>query len=144
MMNGYAIRGESPPVAVKAFLTFNRATAAVALMGQRGADQFDVALALQALQDAGTELVTSKQINDSSMLGHYVGLVLDRLVADESVPREELVKLEWTFYGLLRHSDRKSTISVKPSLRAPSSSIRLSRRFIAETTKRSTRPTKRR
>jgi hypothetical protein len=40
------------------------------------------------------------------MLAHYCGLILDRLVADESVSRADLIAIEWTYFGLLQNSGR--------------------------------------
>ena len=44
------------------------------------------------------------------MLSYYCGLILDKLVADTSVDRDELMRLEWSLFGLMQASDRDSAL----------------------------------
>ena len=61
---------------------------------------------MQALSEASTQLGKRREYSDSTMLAHYCGLILDQLTADQSVDRGIMIKLEWTYFGVLQSSDR--------------------------------------
>lgn len=102
------IREETEAIAIAAekLLAVGRACDAIALIGQHGPARLESPLLLRALQEAGTQLASENQYNDRAMLGYYVGLALDHLVIDEAVSRADLIAIEWTYFGLLQHSDR--------------------------------------
>ncbi len=97
-------------VAVEEFLRVNRPVEAVALIGQTGPKDFPASLQLRAMEAASSQIGSVRGGNDSSMLGYYCGLILDRLEADPSIDRVALFRLEWTYYGFLRNSGHESTL----------------------------------
>lgn len=96
--------------AVEAKLRIGRAIEAVQLIGQTGPAGFASDLLLRSLTEAGAQLRAERGQNDSTMLAHYCGLILDQLVADESVDRDALIRLEWTYFGLFQASGRDSAL----------------------------------
>jgi len=94
-------------VAVKELLRVDRPVEAVALIGQTGPKDFPSSLQLRAMEAASSQIGSVRGGNDSSMLGHYCGLILDRLEADPSIDRVALFGLEWTYYGFLQNSGRE-------------------------------------
>lgn len=97
-------------VAAQALLNFGRVIESVALIGQTGSAQYPSDLLLRAMTAAGPHLGNGRDHNDNAMLSHYCGLILDRLIADESVERNVLLKLEWTYFGLLHSSGREAQL----------------------------------
>jgi transcriptional regulator with XRE-family HTH domain len=106
------IRDEPAALAVAAeqLLRFGQACRAIEWIGINGVQHFDAPLLLRALHEAAPKLIDGAAHADSTMFAYYTGLIFDRLVADASVPREELVALEWTYFGILEHSDRRSSL----------------------------------
>ena len=96
--------------AVEAKLRVGRPLEAVSLIGQTAPKGFPSELLLRTLTEASVQLRSGSRENDSSMLSHYCGLMLDQLIADESVDREVLIRLEWTYFGLFQSSGRDSTL----------------------------------
>lgn len=94
-------------VAVEQLLRVDRPVEAVALIGQTGPKDFPSSLQLRAMEAASSQIGCVRGGNDSSMLGHYCGLILDRLEADPSIDRVALFRLEWTYYGFLQNSGRE-------------------------------------
>jgi transcriptional regulator with XRE-family HTH domain len=98
------------PVAAAELLRFGQACRAIEFIGINGVQHFDAPLLLRALREAAAELMRGDAHADSTMFAYYTGLIFDRLIADVSTPREELVALEWTYFGVLEHSDRRSSL----------------------------------
>ncbi len=98
------------PVAAAQLLRFGQACRAIEFIGINGVQHFDAPLLLRALREAAPELISSEAPANSTMFSYYIGLIFDRLIADGSVPREQLVALEWTYFGVLEHSDRRSSL----------------------------------
>lgn len=98
------------PVAAAELLRFGQACRAIEFIGINGVQHFDAPLLLRALREAAPELIRGDAHADSTMFAYYTGLIFDRLIADVSAPREELVALEWTYFGVLEHSDRRSSL----------------------------------
>lgn len=96
--------------AVVAKLRVGEAVQAVSLIGQVGPKPFPPETLLRALKDASAQLRDAVKIPNASMLSYYCGLILDRLVADTSVDRDELMRLEWSLFGLMQASDRNSAL----------------------------------
>lgn len=94
-------------VAVEELLRVDRPVEAVALIGQTGPKDFPSPLQLRAMEAASSRIGSVRGGNDSSMLGHYCGLILDRLEAEPSIDRLVLFRLEWTYYGFLQNSGRE-------------------------------------
>lgn len=44
--------------------------------------------------------------NDTTMFSYYLGLILDYLEKDDTVPEKDLVQLEWIYFQALRYSQR--------------------------------------
>jgi hypothetical protein len=96
--------------AAEALLEVSRPIDALALIGQTGPRRFSAELLVQALTDAVPMLGKNRGYSDSTMLSHYCGLILDQIAAYGTVDPSVLVGLEWTYYGLLRSSDRDATL----------------------------------
>ncbi|HEY0382821.1 MAG TPA: helix-turn-helix transcriptional regulator [Candidatus Elarobacter sp.] len=96
-------------LAVEAKLRVGRSIEAAALIGQTGPAAFPSGLLLRSLTEASVQLRAERGQADS-MLSHYCGLILDRLIADQSVARDELVRLEWAYFGLFQASGRDSAL----------------------------------
>ena len=77
-------------------------------LAQRPTETAPARLLVQALEAAVREPAGSDG-HGSSMLGYCAGLLLDRLQADPDVSEAELVRLEWTYFQVLRHSQRPTT-----------------------------------
>jgi len=97
-------------VAAQALLNAGRFIESVALIGQTGPAKYPSDLLLRAMTAAGPPLGKRRDHNDDAMLSHYCGLIFDRLIADESVDRDVLLKLEWTYFGLLHSSGREAQL----------------------------------
>lgn len=106
--------------AVEAKLRVGRSIEAVALIGQTGPKGFISELLLRSLTEASVQLCAERGQNDSTMLSHYCGLILDRLIADESVDRDALIRLEWTYFVLFQASGRDSALLEAGLARDPS------------------------
>jgi hypothetical protein len=106
------IHGTTPEInfATEALLGVDRPVEAVALMGQTGPKKFGSPLLLRALGAASVQLGKHRDYNDSTMLAHYCGLIIDQLIADESVSRADLIAVEWKYFGLLQSSGRDSAL----------------------------------
>jgi len=96
--------------AVEAKLRVSRPIEAVSLIGQTGPKGFSSELLLRTMSEASVQFRSDVRENDSSMLSHYCGLILDELTADESVDRNAVIRLEWTYFGLLQTSGRDATL----------------------------------
>lgn len=96
-------------LAVEAKLRVGRSIEAAELIGQTGPAAFPSELLLRSLAEAGVQLRAERGQVDS-MLSHYCGLILDRLIADESVDRDALIRLEWTYFGLFQAAGRDSAL----------------------------------
>jgi hypothetical protein len=96
-------------LAVEAKLRIGQSIEATELIGQTEPTGFPSELLLRSLIAAGVEIRAERGQIDS-MLSHYCGLILDRLIADESVDRDTLTRLEWTYFGLFQESDRDSAL----------------------------------
>jgi hypothetical protein len=96
-------------LAVEAKLRVGRSIEAAALIGQTGPAAFTSELLLRSLTEASGQLRAERGQIDS-MLSHYCGRILDRLIADESVDRDSLIRLEWTYFGLFQASGRDSAL----------------------------------
>lgn len=95
--------------AVEAKLRVGQSIQATELIGQTGPTGFQSHLLLRTLTEASVELRAERGQIDS-MFSHYCGLILDRLIADDSVERDTLIRLEWTYFGLFQTSNRDSTL----------------------------------
>jgi len=95
--------------AVEAKLRVGRPIDAVSLIGQTGPAAFASELLVRSLTEASVRLRAERGQTDS-MFSHYCGLILDRLIADESVDRDALIRLEWTYFGLLHAGGRDSAL----------------------------------
>jgi transcriptional regulator with XRE-family HTH domain len=102
----------APPaiaVAVEAKLRVCQPIEATELIGQTGPAAFGSELLLRALTEASAQLRAARDQLDP-MVSHYCGLILDQLISDESVDRDALVQLEWTYFGLFQASGRNSAL----------------------------------
>jgi hypothetical protein len=97
-------------VAAEALLGVDRPVEAVALIGQTGPKKFASPLLLRALGAGSTQSGKRRDYNDSTMLAHYCGLIIDQLTADETVSRADVIALEWKYFGLLQSSGRDSAL----------------------------------
>jgi hypothetical protein len=96
-------------LAVEAKLRVGRSIEAAELIGQTGPAAFPSELLLRSLTEAGVQLRAERSQVDS-MLSHYCGMILDRLIADESVDRDALIRLEWMYFGLFQAAGRDSAL----------------------------------
>jgi transcriptional regulator with XRE-family HTH domain len=96
-------------LAVEAKLRVGRSIEATALIGQTGPAAFPSELLLRSLTETGVQLRAERGQIDS-MLSHYCGLILDRLIADKSVDRDALIRLEWTYFGLFQAAGRDAAL----------------------------------
>ncbi|MGA8474542.1 MAG: hypothetical protein WB681_05695 [Candidatus Cybelea sp.] len=96
-------------LAVVAKLRIGQSIEATALIGQTGPTRFPSELLQRSLTAASMQIRAQRGQIDS-MFSHYCGLILDRLIADESVDRDTLTRLEWTYFGLFQAFDRDSAL----------------------------------
>lgn len=95
--------------AVEAKLRFGQSIDATELIGQTGPYKFPSELLLQSLRAASSQITAQCRQTDT-MLSHYCGLILDHLIADETIARDTLIGLEWIYFGLFQASERSSAL----------------------------------
>lgn len=105
-LNTYSIPDTAdPPYAVEHLLAVGRSRDAVRWLGQNIKVKPEGALLVHAL-NAAAKSDQSGDGNDAVMLGHFVGIILNYLEMDSEVSEQQVVNLEWTYFQVLRHSQR--------------------------------------
>jgi hypothetical protein len=94
-----------PDLVVGKLMAAGRPTAAVFWLGANIELGAPATLMIEALR-AAARAVEPLEGNDATMFSHYVGEILKRLDQDPTVDETALVEIEWTYFHLLRHSDR--------------------------------------
>ena len=98
-------RSASLSTAAEHLIAAGRARAAVRLLGHRIAEKPPADLLVKALLAAGAEK-PGDEANDVVTFSHFLGIILDRLDQDPTVPEIQVVDLEWRYFALLRHGTR--------------------------------------
>lgn len=98
-------RSASLSTAAEHLIAAGRARAAVRLLGHRIAEKPPADLLVKALLAAGAEK-PGDEANDVVTFSHFLGIILDQLDQDPTVPEIQVVDLEWRYFALLRHGTR--------------------------------------
>lgn len=91
---------------VDKYLSVGRGRSALQMIGLRRDIKVSSEDILRVLRDPSTVNGDVTASNDVAMRAHYVSSAFKRLDADETVPEDELVALEWSYFNVLQHSDR--------------------------------------
>lgn len=94
-----------PAYVVEHLLVVGRGRYAVRWLGQNIKVKPKGTLLVRALHEA-VKADQSEDGNDTVMLGHFVGIILNYLEMDPEVSEQQIVNLEWTYFQILRHSQR--------------------------------------
>ncbi|TDR72050.1 helix-turn-helix domain-containing protein [Paludibacterium purpuratum] len=100
-----ASTGAEPAYVVEHLVAAKRSHEAISWLGMHLQMKPDSALVIRCMQEAARS-GQSRDNTDTTMLSHYVALILDYLAKDNTVDRHSLVQLEWMYYPALCFSQR--------------------------------------
>ncbi len=107
ILSAYRIPDDADPIyAVDHLLAVGRTREAVGWLGQHIKIKPNGALVIRAMHAAAKSDEPAKG-NDAARLQHSVGILLDYLETDPEVSEQDVVRLEWIYFQVLRYSQRR-------------------------------------